>query len=62
MKFYKLEIELEQQLSASFPNPGNADKIRQLVANDSEGLVSCKKGKSVFLVYPIAIIAGRKPK
>ena len=61
-KFYKLEIELEQQLSASFPNPGNGDKIRQLVANDSEGLVSCKKGKSVFLVYPIAIIAGRKPK
>jgi ubiquinone/menaquinone biosynthesis C-methylase UbiE len=59
-EFYRLEIELEQQLSASFPKPGDADKIRQLVRNDKDGLVSCRKGDDIYLVYPIAIIAGVK--
>lgn len=59
-QFYSLEIELEQQLSASFPKPGDADKIRQLVRNDKEGLVSCRKGNDIYLVYPIVIIAGQK--
>lgn len=59
-KFYRLEIELEQQLKASFPKPGDADKIRQLVMNDKDGLVSCRKRGAIYLVYPIAIIVGRR--
>jgi len=59
-QFYRLEIELEQQLGASFPKPGDADKIRQLVMNDKDGLVSCRKGKDLYLVYPIAIVVGEK--
>ena len=58
--FYPLEIELEQQLSASFPKPGDADKIRRLVMDDKQGLISRKKGKSIYLTYPIAIITGHK--
>ncbi len=58
--FYRLEIELEQQLAASFPKPGDVHKIRQLVKNDTEGLISCQREGRYYLVYPIAIIAGRK--
>ncbi len=60
-RFYRLEIELERQLSASFPKPGDADKIRQLVGNDQDGLVSVRRAKDIYLVYPIAIIVAGKP-
>lgn len=59
-EFYCLEIKLEQQLRASFPKPGDADKIRELVRNDKDNVVSCRKGNDIYLVYPIVIIAGRK--
>jgi 2-polyprenyl-3-methyl-5-hydroxy-6-metoxy-1,4-benzoquinol methylase len=60
IRFYRLEIELESQLRASFPKPGDADKIRQLVMKDKDGLVSVRRDKGIYLVYPIAIIAGKK--
>jgi SAM-dependent methyltransferase len=59
-QFYHLEIELETQLSASFPKPGGADKIRQLVMKDKDGVVSTRRGKDIYLTYPIAIIVGEK--
>ena len=59
-QFYRLEIELEQQLSASFPKPGDADKIRELVRNDKDNVVSYRRGGDIYLVYPVVIIAGRK--
>ena len=31
---YKLEFDLEHQLAASFPNPGDADRIHQLFRDD----------------------------
>ena len=33
-EFYKLEVELEKILASSFPNPGDADKIRQIFSED----------------------------
>ncbi|MDE2222259.1 MAG: methyltransferase domain-containing protein [Candidatus Omnitrophica bacterium] len=59
--FYRLEIELERQLSASFPKPGDDDRIRRLVSNDKNGLVSVRRRKETFLVYPIAILVGENP-
>jgi ubiquinone/menaquinone biosynthesis C-methylase UbiE len=59
-RFYQLEIELERQLSASFPKPGDADRIRRLVGNDKRGIVSVRQGRDVYLTYPIAIIVGEK--
>src|SRR5438034_10921337 len=32
--FYKLDVALEALLAASFPNPGDADRIRQAFADD----------------------------
>lgn len=60
-QFYRLEIELERQLSASFPKTGDADNIRKLVMDDKENIVSCRKDKDIYLVYPIAIIVGERP-
>lgn len=59
-QFHSLEIEFEGQLKASFPKPGDADKIRQLVMNDKQGIISVHRGKDIYLVYPIAIIVGEK--
>jgi len=59
-QFYRLEIEFEGQLKASFPKPGDADKIRQLVMDDKDGIVSVHRGKDVYLFYPVAIIVGQK--
>ena len=32
--FFKLEMALEALLAASFPNPGDADRIRQTFVSD----------------------------
>jgi len=57
---YRLEIEFERQLKASFPHEGDDKKIRQLVMDDKEGIVSCRKDGVVYLVYPIGIVVGQK--
>ena len=64
-KFYKMEIELERQLKASFPKAGNAEKFRKLVTDDigkdATGMGAYRKGKHIWLSYPIVILAGTKP-
>jgi len=30
LAFYQVELDLEQQLAASFPNPGDDDNLRQI--------------------------------
>jgi ubiquinone/menaquinone biosynthesis C-methylase UbiE len=60
-RFYQLEIELETQLKASFPKPGDAGRIRQLVRSDKGRIVSVHRDKKIYLMYPIAIIVGEKP-
>ena len=57
---YRLEIEFERQLKASFPKEGDDKKIRQLVMNDSERQVSVRRKNDIYLTYPIAIIVGEK--
>jgi ubiquinone/menaquinone biosynthesis C-methylase UbiE len=59
-RFYQLEIGLETQIRASFPKPGDADRIRQLVSNDKDGIVSARRDHGVCLTYPIVIIVGEK--
>ena len=34
LAFYKVEIELEQQMAASFPQPGDGEKVRQIFKDD----------------------------
>lgn len=63
--FYKVEMELEKVMSASFPNPGDADTVRRLIQDDvgrnAMGLDCHKKDSQIHFAYPIVIVAGTKP-
>jgi len=66
VKFYRVELDLEENLKASFPKEkGDIDKVRQAVTadigKDKIGMGACRKGKDVFLNFPIVIIVGSKP-
>lgn len=62
---YSMEMELEKQLQASFPNPGDADKIRQLFLEDLTenrlGVGSYRQGDVIYFAYPVSILVGHKP-
>ena len=65
-EFYRLEIGLEENLKASFPeNKSDIDRIRQAViadiGKDEIGMGAHRNGEDVFLSYPIVIIVGEKP-
>jgi ubiquinone/menaquinone biosynthesis C-methylase UbiE len=56
-QFYRMEIELEQQLKASFPKEkGDVEKIRQAVIDDTGqdrlGWGAHRKGNDIYLAYP----------
>ena len=62
--FFKLEMALEALLAASFPNGGDADRIRQTFADDIGadrlGLGAHRRGGAIHFAFPIVVIAGRK--
>ncbi|TAF51652.1 MAG: class I SAM-dependent methyltransferase [Oscillatoriales cyanobacterium] len=66
LAFYKVELELEQQLAASFPNPGDDDKLRQIfredIGVDSLGIGAHWRGDKIHYAVPIAAIVGEKAK
>jgi hypothetical protein len=61
---YRFELELGALLEASFPRPGDAGHVRALIEADigvdDLGIGVRRKGNSVWLAYPIAIVAGIK--
>ena len=63
--FYKVEMEVERILAASFPNPGDADRVRRLFEEDLGvnrlGLGATRRDGKIMYAYPIAVLAGRKP-
>jgi ubiquinone/menaquinone biosynthesis C-methylase UbiE len=64
-EFYKHGFELEQVLQGSFPNPGDADRVRQLFQDDLDtnqlGLeATCREGQMHF-AYPIVVLVGARP-
>jgi ubiquinone/menaquinone biosynthesis C-methylase UbiE len=64
-EWYKLEMELEKQLEASFPNPGDDKKIRNLVKDDigknNLGIGAHWAGDEIQFAYPTLIFVGKKP-
>jgi ubiquinone/menaquinone biosynthesis C-methylase UbiE len=62
--FYKHGFELEKILKRSFPHAGDADRIRQLFAEDLNldrlGLGAYASKGSIHFAYPIVILVGRK--
>jgi len=63
-EWYKLEMELEKQLTASFPNPGDDEKIRELVKSDigkdNLGIGAHQVGDEIHFAYPTLIFVGKK--
>ena len=61
---YKVNLELEQQLEASFPNKGDEDKIREIFQEDIKtnalGVNSHKKDEKIYFSYPISIFLAQK--
>lgn len=63
--FYRIEMKLEDNLKASFPKEkSDIDKVRQAVIDDigkdKIGMGAFRKGKDVYLNYPIATIVAEK--
>jgi ubiquinone/menaquinone biosynthesis C-methylase UbiE len=64
---YTLPTALETQLAASFPRPGDGEKIRALMRRDAEDGVDRTSMHAHFehgaihFAYPCAIVLGRRP-
>ncbi len=61
---YTIEVELEQQLEASFPNPGDDEKIRTLIEQDigvnKIGINAYKRNGKIYFSYSISVYVGQK--
>lgn len=60
---YRLEGELEDLLSRSFPNKGDADRIREIfvdsIADDGLDMGVRREGGKICYAFPVAILAAR---
>jgi ubiquinone/menaquinone biosynthesis C-methylase UbiE len=61
---YKVPMELEKQLKASFPNSGDDKKVREILRKDTDtnslGMDAHWAGNEIHFSYPISIYVGRK--
>ena len=59
---YRLEGELEDLLRRSFPNEGDADRIRDIfersLADDTLDMATRRKDGKIYYGFPVAILAG----
>ena len=61
---YGVDMELEQQLAASFPNPGDEEKLREIFQTDlTENRLGTRTrlvDDKIYFTYPISIYVGIK--
>jgi SAM-dependent methyltransferase len=64
LAFYKMEMELEGQLAASFPNPNDDERLRRLLRDDIGidriGVSAHLRGNEIHYAYPVTVVVGRK--
>jgi SAM-dependent methyltransferase len=62
---YKLDVPLEELLARSFPNPGDAARIRRIFADDigvdGLGVGAHRRNGAIHFAFPIVVIVGRQP-
>ena len=63
-QFFRSARNLNAHLQASFPNPGDEEKVRQIfredIGKDQLGLGTHWQGEEIYFAYPIIVLAGRK--
>jgi ubiquinone/menaquinone biosynthesis C-methylase UbiE len=61
---YRMEGELEDLLSRSFPNEGDADRVRRIyaesISNDALDLNTRRADGKIFYGLPVAVLVARK--
>ena len=61
---YRLGGELEDLLSRSFPNEGDADRIRKVfadsIATDALDLATRRENGKIYYAFPVAVLAAKK--
>jgi ubiquinone/menaquinone biosynthesis C-methylase UbiE len=62
--FFKLDVALEELLASSFPNPGDADRIRDIfaddIARDRLGVGAHRRDGAIQFAFPIVVHVGQK--
>ena len=62
---HAVSMTLEFQLSKSFPNPGDDDRIREIFRDEPEhdrlGLSARREGDDIVIHYPTGVLRVRKP-
>jgi hypothetical protein len=62
--FYRLQTDLDGLLSRSFPNPGDADRLRAIyegsLADDALDMATRRDGDALRLAFPVAVLAARR--
>ena len=63
--FHRLETDLDTALAGSFPNPGDAERLRALfeedLGRDRLGVGAYEKDGKIRFSYPIVALVGTKP-
>ena len=61
---YRLEGELEDLLSRSFPNEGDADRVRRIFADslttDALDLATRRENGKIYYGFPVAVLGAKK--
>ena len=61
---YRMECELEDLLARSFPEPGDANRIRNIfedsLEDDALDLAVRKENGTIYYAYPVAILVSKK--
>jgi ubiquinone/menaquinone biosynthesis C-methylase UbiE len=64
VSYYRLESELEELLSRSFPNEGDADRLRKIfadsIADDALGLNTRWENGKIHYGFPVAVMVAQK--
>lgn len=62
---YQVAIELEAQLKASFPKPGDSERLRRMITDDIGinrlGINPQRRQDQVWYTIPVAVYVGLKP-
>jgi hypothetical protein len=62
--YHQVEMELESQIKASFPNPGDDEKIRGIfredLGRDTLGVGAHLRGEEIWFAYPVLVLVGKK--